>query len=368
MELTAQLGTKIIGEAKKLINENIIITNTDAIIIASTDPSRIGDFHEGAKITIENNSITILTKEHQKKLAGIRPGVNLPISIDQNVIGVIGITGDPSEITPFASLMQKMTELLIQESIYVREAEWKSRSLENFFLEWIQLESVSSEFIQRAEVFGITHTAPLRCTLIDIKPKVKNYQLQELINWLELHLTSTIVRWGNNRLLMITKEVARNSKQYLKTKLEKFQTYANSQLSLTIAIGIGPVVKDKVIKPSYQKAEKAIRVARNADDINFFEDLLLEICLDDIDAELKQSLIQQILKPLQPEADLLQTLISYLHHDLHIKKTAANLHIHINTLHYRLKRIEQLTNLNPKETYSITTFYTALYFLDKKTI
>jgi DNA-binding PucR family transcriptional regulator len=45
---------------------------------------------------------------------------------------------------------------------------------------------------------------------------------------------------------------------------------------------------------------------------------------------------------------LLSTLIVYLDQNQNIKKTADALHIHINTLTYRLKRIEEilLTDLN----------------------
>ncbi|MUK90249.1 carbohydrate diacid regulator [Ornithinibacillus sp. L9] len=368
MELTAELGTKIIDETKKLIDENIIIVDKEATIIASTDTTRIGDFHEGAKQTIEKNTVTILTSEHQKSMKGIKPGVNLPITIHKEVIGVIGITGNPTEIIPFASLMKKMTELLIRESMYIHESEWAARALEVFFLDWVQLETVPQDFIQRAEVLGINLKSKLLCTLIYIHQNNDAHNMNELINWLELTLDSTVVRWGNDRLLMVTEEKQRNaSANYLLSALDSFKSYAESNYGSKLSIGVGTVFDTKAIKPSYQRAEKALRVAMNTNSIIFYEDLLLEICLDDVDESIKVEFINRIITPLKKEPELLNTLRAYLNNNLHVKNTSLELHIHINTLHYRLKQIHQLTNLNPRDTYSIASFYTALYYLDEKT-
>ncbi|MFD2043926.1 CdaR family transcriptional regulator [Ornithinibacillus salinisoli] len=368
MELTAELGSKIINEARKLINENIIIVNTQAIIIASTDASRIGQFHEGAEKTIETNSVIVLTREHQKTMQGIKPGINLPITINQKVIGVIGITGNPTEITPFASLMKKMTELLIRESMYIQESEWESRALEVLFLDWIQLDSLPPDFLSRAEVLGIKHTSPLRCSLLYIHDNPESHQINDLKRWLDLTLDSTLIRWGNNRLLLLTEEKDQSkSKLYLHSQLTSFQTYARTHLHVKTSIGIGSTVDSNVIKSSYQNAVKALRVAMNSQAIIFYEDLLLEICLDDVDHHLKKEFINRIISPIQEEDQLLHTLKVFLENNLHLKNTAKELHIHINTLHYRLKRIEKLTNLNPKATYSIASFYSALYYLDEKT-
>ncbi|MEK1832198.1 helix-turn-helix domain-containing protein [Priestia megaterium] len=39
-----------------------------------------------------------------------------------------------------------------------------------------------------------------------------------------------------------------------------------------------------------------------------------------------------------------------------VEKTAFDLHIHINTLHYRLKQMKELTDIDPKSVKGITLF------------
>lgn len=43
------------------------------------------------------------------------------------------------------------------------------------------------------------------------------------------------------------------------------------------------------------------------------------------------------------------------------------MHVHINTLHYRLKRIQDLTTLDPKRMQDAMLFYLALLLLDHDT-
>jgi sugar diacid utilization regulator len=57
-----------------------------------------------------------------------------------------------------------------------------------------------------------------------------------------------------------------------------------------------------------------------------------------------------LLDPLDRNPDLLLTLETYLAEDLDRRRTAAALHVHPNTLDYRLKRIVGLTGLEPTTT------------------
>jgi carbohydrate diacid regulator len=44
--LQPELAEKIVKEVQKLMAEEIIVVNTDGIIMASTNQDRIGTFHE----------------------------------------------------------------------------------------------------------------------------------------------------------------------------------------------------------------------------------------------------------------------------------------------------------------------------------
>lgn len=121
--LTMTLAEKIVDEVKKVLTEEIIITQTNGTIIAATDPARIGQFHEGAYLTSFEGQKRILTKDDEQRMKGVKAGINLPIYFKQEVIGVIGMTGNPVHVSPFGEILRKMTELLIQEHEFFLETE-----------------------------------------------------------------------------------------------------------------------------------------------------------------------------------------------------------------------------------------------------
>ena len=57
--------------------------------------------------------------------------------------------------------------------------------------------------------------------------------------------------------------------------------------------------------------------------------------------------LSELLDPLDRNPDLPHTLEVYLANDLDRRRTAAALHVHPNTLDYRLRRIVELTGLDP---------------------
>src|SRR3954470_6770643 len=60
-----------------------------------------------------------------------------------------------------------------------------------------------------------------------------------------------------------------------------------------------------------------------------------------------QAALCHLLDPLDRNPDLPHTLAVYLGHDLDRRSTASALHVHPNTLDYRLRRIVELTGLDP---------------------
>jgi sugar diacid utilization regulator len=70
--------------------------------------------------------------------------------------------------------------------------------------------------------------------------------------------------------------------------------------------------------------------------------------------------LAQLLNPLDRNPDLPLTLEVYLDHDLDRRQTAAALHVHPNTLDYRLRRIVELTGLDPSTTRGLQLLGAAL--------
>jgi purine catabolism regulator len=65
------------------------------------------------------------------------------------------------------------------------------------------------------------------------------------------------------------------------------------------------------------------------------------------------------LEPLRDQAELYRTLLVYLDTDMDVQEAAAQLHLHENSLRYRLRRIEKLLGASLRELQTLTDLYLA---------
>ncbi len=114
MYLNAKIAKEIISEISPFINFDLNLMNSSGLIIASTDERRVNTLHKGAEILINENMESLII-DSDDLYDGCKNGVNLPIRFIGQLIGVIGITGSPSETIKYAYILQKMTEMLLYE-------------------------------------------------------------------------------------------------------------------------------------------------------------------------------------------------------------------------------------------------------------
>lgn len=370
MKLSQSLAKKIIDEVKKVLDENVIVVGIDGIIMASTDPVRVENFHEGAYIVIQTGEKLEIKKEDVKKLKGVKAGVNLPIRFHNEVIGVIGITGTPKEVGQHGDLLRRMTELLIQENYIREQMDWRERTLETYVFDWIKMKKWSHSMIQRGEILGLNLNVIRRCILI----QTKNDTVMEPNLWLviqryfeKMEIDNIIVRWGNNRFIVLQESTATFTESRIIYYLEKLLTIVKEQFNINILIGIGSPVSAEFISQSYEEAKRALATTNENKPIVFESELKFEICLQDITNNTKNLYVERTIGKLLEDRELIETLKVFINCNASLKNTAELLHVHINTLHYRLKKIEELTTLNPKRFKDLVTLYFAIMFLDTYT-
>lgn len=97
----------------------------------------------------------------------------------------------------------------------------------------------------------------------------------------------------------------------------------------------------------------------------YYEDLSLNIVLAEITDHTRNQMIENVLGEILNEKELIYTLRVFMQSQLNLKETAETVHIHINTLHYRLKRVTELTGRSLKDTEQLVSFYLALSFLNE---
>jgi carbohydrate diacid regulator len=117
---------------------------------------------------------------------------------------------------------------------------------------------------------------------------------------------------------------------------------------------------------SYAKAYKALQSCmRNRKyDIRFYNDINMEIFTDEISDLSKKEYVQKLFSGYEPEelreaVGLLEVLYET---EGSITTASEKLHMHKNTLQYKLKRIYEKTGYDPRSIRSSSLFYIAIDF------
>jgi carbohydrate diacid regulator len=368
--LLPELAEKIVKEVRKLIGEDIIVVNTDGYIIASTDLKRVGTFHEGALVASQKKKKLIITEEDQLKLVGVKAGINFPIFFQNEVIGVIGITGEPAKVTPYGEIIRKMTELLISENYYAEQFDWHSRALESFVMDWIQSKEWNHTLLNRARQLSIDIESRRTVAMIEfaqLTSPLSRDIWSSIFKWFEQQNEEVAARSGNERVVLLIDCSKAPHRETIEKRLNYFFKFLKSNFRIRAFAGVGQVASSHEIRQSYRQAERALRIAKNTGNITFDEDLTLEMILDELTPATKSDFIKRTIGGILAEKELVETVQELFRQNHSLKNTANKLHIHINTLHYRLKKIEEITALDSSNIHHLLTLYLAILFLDEQT-
>ena len=103
--LTKKLAQQIVDKTMQVIQYNINIFDINGTIIGSGEPDRLGQVHHGALMAITLNKTIHVNSKMINDLSGAKIGINMPLTLDNKIIGAIGITGEPTNIKKFAELV-----------------------------------------------------------------------------------------------------------------------------------------------------------------------------------------------------------------------------------------------------------------------
>lgn len=128
--------------------------------------------------------------------------------------------------------------------------------------------------------------------------------------------------------------------------------------------GVGrPAADVRAVPQSLQDAELALQHARTArtSSIVSFEDFdVATLVASEISSERLNAKIDELLGMLSANQGVYDALVAYFEHDLDIMKTAEAMHLHHNSLRYRLGRAEHYLGRSLKDPATIASLYISL--------
>ena len=357
------LGKQIVLELASLIEQSVIVTDKNGIVIASKDSSRLNSYHEGAFISMENRKEIHITKEMCEELQGVRQGIVLPIVISDKAIGVIGITGKPLEIEKYAKLVSKVSELFVTEFIMREQRERVIRDIELFVFDLFMKEVTIDSIEKRATLLDIDTSIYTRVAVIQSFKQFEITDIENLLHIQTIHPNLKIVRWGLEKLVLLIPNI---SKEQLIVGLESLSAKILKITKQKVNIGVGEIKGFYQLPESLLQAEMAVDVSARQGNIIFEEDLKLELLYHSIPKEICEEFLRRTIAPLLAEEELMHNFEVWLHKKGTLQEIAEELHIHKNTLKYRLNKIEMILGIDLNNKNDISMMYTAFSILAKE--
>ncbi|MES4611596.1 MAG: CdaR family transcriptional regulator [Ewingella sp.] len=356
------LAQQIVDRTMKIIDSNVNVMDSRGRIIGSGDAERLGELHEGALLAISQQRIVDIDNEVTRHLHGVRPGVNLPLRVDGQIVGAIGLSGDPTRLRQYGELVCMTAEMMLEQARLLNMLAHDSRIREELVLNLIRAEQPPEALAKWAQRLGIDLHQPRVAVVVAVDggqlgvehAMAELQQLQVLLSTPEQD--NLIARVSLTEIVVLKPALGaakRWDPQAQRQRIDALLLHMqqNSDLRVRVALGnyfTGP----GSIARSYLTAKTTLAVGkRRAPEQRSYcyQDLMLPVLLDGLRDGWQADELALPMARLNAEDSsglLRRTLNLWFAHNVQPVATAKALFIHRNTLENRLNRISGLTGLN----------------------
>ena len=347
--MDAAIAQQIVETVKETCGYDINYITDRGIILASTDSSRIGDYHEIGFQAGKKG--TVIEVEKDDLYEGTHAGVNIPFYFHHQLVGVIGITGRPDEVRRYGQLAVRIMRLMLKERDLEQSLEAR-RAEASYILHSL----VSGRPVNRDMLMGFLDSKNLpadeKYRIVRIRPKkeMKNTQFNTLENRIEVKLSDAAdaccaYDYPGEFIVLQKAETFAESETYWKELTELASVSAGSPRTLSH------------VSRSYEEAGIARR--SGAGDYAVFDQLPLAFIFSSVPSYMREAYVHRTVSKLSERQK--EILTEYYKEDMSLKNAADALFIHKNTLQYQLDRVREITGLDPRSFQDAVSLYIALH-------
>jgi purine catabolism regulator len=205
----------------------------------------------------------------------------------------------------------------------------------------------------------------------------KKRQLFELVAKIVKELSpQSILTFKSDTIVILADSVVNSNNSMLPAELSAHLRHlvSDSMKEITVSAGIGRFAANiAAVRESYREAKLALDVFKNAGrrdfQVTFDEVGIYRLFFQSIDNQELISFARHLVGPLmeydqKKAGSLISTLKAYLNNGCNLTTTAQAAFLHINTVIYRLQKIEEILGISLSDTEARLNIHMALKVLD----
>ena len=355
-QATAQ---RIVDRAMPVIGHSVNVMTPDGIIIASGDSLRVGAMHQAARQVAETCAPVVITEQEACRYSGTRAGVNLPVEVGGKIVAVVGISGVPDKVLPFADLVRITAELILEQASFIEISRQRRHQIENTLLALLNGEAVSDHWLRQLSIdlskpriaVVLEASQPQLPWLTDITSLARDMERVEP--------DALVVQTPDQKIICFFIEKSPND------AINVARARLPEKIAVSASAATGAVFSHN-LKACYESALAVLQAAKQRYPIPVrahYDEFPLATLWRSLKPGWQQDQLTLALRPIlnHPRSDqYLKTLRTYINADGDIQRCAEHLHLHRNSVRYRLKGIETLTGWSPFRLEDLVFLYLAL--------
>ncbi len=351
--ITARLAQEIAAETSGIIGYNVVITDRDGIVLGSGDPSRVGSFHEASLEVVRTERPAAHTAEQARLLAGVRPGVTLPVFLDGEVVGTVGLTGAPAQVRRFGMVVRHQTELLLREASLITSRLVRDKAVTDLLQDITRHDPsivTPEEVAAAARELGFDLQLTRVALVVDLErvPAERMPAVLRTVHEVFHDAQDVVGAVGRSHIAVLhrfrpparTDDLLATARRAAEALTEAHGPHQRVGMGGTAAGVVG-------LRDSYADALAAARLAARDGEqtvrVAHIADYRLHQLVASVGVGARVRFAEAVLGglPRRPDWDVLrETLLTWAENGFHLVRAAQALHVHRNTLVYRLQKIE----------------------------
>ena len=362
--LSKQLCDKLVQSSSLTIGCNVLITDERGYVISSDDQSREGNLHEASLEVIASGQKAYHDPAAAQRLVGTRPGMTIPLLLEDQVVGTIGITGSPQEVSKYALLIQQMAEIFLSFQSSQQTSAQRDSQKQTLLREIITFDR---RIRQPAQVYDMAYEVGIdlhlaRAAILLRKQgedegllrdpaRFRSKQARRLLRKYFGGPKSIIFPQSDMECVVLA-ETGGAGEGALQQRCREMEAEA-ARLGWQVHIGIGAGSETlEGLRRSYEDACFAVRVRQTGvrqDNCLSVRDLVLEKLAaslpEEACLEAEKDCYARLVQSAKFE-ETMQLIDHWCRLHFHFTRTAEAMHIHKSTLVYRFQRIQEIYGLD----------------------
>lgn len=377
MRLSEELAGRIVERLRTVLKREVLLTDDEGVVRAATDPVQVGILHPIAHGVAGQPGTVVIDRAEASKYHNMVASVLHPLWHEGELLGVFVFPGSKRDFPAGTlKLIQGLAEIVMFQYELAEALETKEETQARFIQKLLADETIRSfdEVYPEADVLRINLRRRYAVCYIKIhslkeiyldqtRGRKRRISFQQFVKEISGRIAeslgerSSAIVYQDPGIFVVLydleeQRIPKRPTLFYKKFVRHIFDGLKETVPGTITIGIGghyPSLSG--LRKSYREAKLACEVGakiRGRDNVYHIYDVGMYVAMTNIGTEDKLELAKQILEPLLENAELLRTVKTFLDEGMNLTEAAAKLHIHRNTLIYRLDKIEEMISLDPR--------------------